>query len=253
MNVVVEGLMVNYQKAGRGKEKVVCLPGWGDDLSSFAGLTDSLKDKFTVISLDLPGFGGTQTPASAWGLDNYANFVAQWLKKLKINQPYAIVGHSFGGSVAIDSLSSGKIKSKKLILLASAGIRNKQPARKKMLKAAAKTGKASLYFLPATSRRKLRGRFYRAIGSDSHLVPHMEDTFRQIITQDISAKAARLKLPALLVYGSRDKSTPIEDGWVLSQLIEGSKLEIIEAGHFLHQTNTQEVAGLITNFLKAKS
>ena len=102
MNVVVNGLMANYQKVGSGKV-VLCLPGWGDTVTTFAKLIEELKEKYTVLALDLPGFGGTQAPSQAWSLEDYADFTADWLKKIKVSKVYAIVGHSYGGVVITEA------------------------------------------------------------------------------------------------------------------------------------------------------
>lgn len=128
MNVVVSGLMTSYQKTGKGKV-VVFLPGWGDSSASFNGLAGLLRDKYQIYVLDLPGFGGTQAPPRAWGLEEYADFLEAWLKKLEL-KPFALAGHSYGGAVAITAAGRKKI-AEKLILLASAGIRGRQPVRKK--------------------------------------------------------------------------------------------------------------------------
>lgn len=85
------------------------------------------------------------------------------------------------------------------------------------------------------------------------LLPHMEQTFRRIINQDVAEDARKIKLPTLLVYGSADKATPVVYGRILHGEIAGSKLEVIDAGHFLHQAQPQKTAQLIEDFLEAKN
>ena len=250
MNVVVDGLMTNYQKIGKGKV-VVLLHGWGDTSQTFSKLIENLEHKYLIYGLDLPGFGGTQTPPSAWGLSNYAEFVAAWLQKVGLERVYAFGGHSYGGAVLIVGLADGLLKADKLFLMASAGVRGKQKLRKNLLKAATKTVKLPLNLLPAQRRRRLRSKFYSTIGSDLTLLPHMELTFKRIIGEDVRLKAKSIKIPTLLIYGSSDKETPINDGQILSQAINNSRLEIVQgAGHFLHQEQVEQVAGLVSNFLK---
>lgn len=253
MNVVVNGLMTNYQKTGKGKRAIVMLPGWGDTSKTFAPLAASLGADYTVLAVDLPGFGGTQAPPSAWGLDDYARFVADWLKKISVADVYAFVGHSHGGATAVYGLGNNILKSDKLILLASAGIRDQDTAKKKFLWAGAKAAKVPLRLLPAAQRENIRRRFYSAAGSDILLLPHMEQTFRKIISQDVRPTANKINIPTLLIYGSRDKSTPIQDGHTLNRHIRGSRLEIISAGHFVHQDDPKLVAELIDKYLKGTS
>ncbi len=251
MNVVVNSLMTNYQKVGNGKT-IICLPGWGDTLDSFSELIKSLQAKYTVLALDLPGFGGSQAPSEAWDMADYTKFVADWMKKVGIVSTYGIIGHSYGGSMAIKGLTSDDFKAEKLVLLASAGVRKKNSLRKKIIKAVAKTGKLPAYLLPSNTRKKLRRKFYEAAGSEALLLPHMEETFKKIIGEDVQSAAKAISVPTLLIYGSKDQTTPVEDGQTLNQAISGSRLEIIkDAGHFLHQEQPEVVVRLVEDFLNA--
>lgn len=250
MNVVVNGLMTNYHKVGKGKV-ILCLSGWGDTSKSFSKLAEKLQDKYTVLIVDLPGFGDTQAPDHAWELEDYSAFLAAWLQKIDTEELQAVIGHSYGGATAIAALSSGKIKAKKLILIASAGVRNKRLMYKTLVKSAAKIAKLPLYLLPAKARRRTREKVYKTLGSDMLLLPHMELTFKRIIGEDVQAMAQKLSLPTLLVFGSKDKDTPVEDGKLLASAIKNSQLEVVEAGHFLHQEQPEMLAQLIKDFLNA--
>lgn len=251
MNVVVNGLMTNYQKVGKGPV-VVCLPGWGDTTTSFSKLAEELQDKFTVLSLDLPGFGGTQAPYKAWGIDDYAHFVDAWLKKINIKKVNGLVGHSYGGAIAISLVGNGQMRPDGLILLASSGIRDIYRLRRLVLKGGAKIAKIPLKILPSHTQSRLKRKAYKSIGSDAMLLPHMEATYRRLIGQDMQQTAAQVKIPTLLVYGSNDKSTPAKYGKLFNEAITSSRLEIIPgAGHFLHQEQTKEVSSLILEFLES--
>ena len=90
MQVIVNGLVTNYQKSGTGPV-VLLLHGWGDNLSTFDGLVKELKLTYTVLRLDLPGFGGTDTPGETFNLELYARFVKEFLNKINSDKIYAIM------------------------------------------------------------------------------------------------------------------------------------------------------------------
>ncbi|MEK7096192.1 MAG: alpha/beta hydrolase [Patescibacteria group bacterium] len=251
MNVVVNGLMTSYQKVGKGPV-IVCLHGWGDSAATFSKLAENLRGKYQLLILDLPGFGGTQKPTTAWGLEDYANFVAAWLKKLDAGEINAIIGHSFGGAVAIKAVSTLTLKPSKLVLLASAGVREKKSLRLGILRTGAKVAKVPLYILPAHKATKIKTYFYHKAGSDLMLSPHMRQTFVKTIREDLRQTASSIKLPTLLIYGNQDRETPSKDGQLLNEAIPDSRLEIINAGHFLHQEQVGEVSNLILEFLEQK-
>lgn len=250
MNVVVNGLMTNYQKVGKGDKTIVMLHGWGDSSQTFSKLSEKLQDIYEILLLDLPGIGQTQAPETAWGLDDYANFVQAWLQKVGIKDVYAVIAHSNGGAIAMRAVATHQLKPKKIVFLAAAGIRNNHKLKRRLLKVVSKGGKVITSPLPGHTKIKIRNRFYKRIGSEVGLFPHMEATFRKIITQDTQTDAKNIKVPTLLIYGKSDKVTPVGYGKIFHGLIDESRLEVIEAGHFLHQEQPDKIASLITKFLE---
>lgn len=256
MQVVVDTLLTSYERTRStggakptGRPIVLILHGWGDSAAGWRELRQVLEADYDVVVLDLPGFGGSDRPPRVWGLDDYAGFVAAFLKKLSI-KPYAIIGHSNGGAIAIRGLAQGSLLADKLVLLASAGIRSQLRGRKRLIRILTKTGKVLSYPLPARVRHGLRRRLYSTVGSDMLVVEHLQETFKKVVTDDIQADAARLQLPVLLVYGEDDAATPVQYGRVLHNLIAGSTLETIgQAGHFIHLDKPTEVTAMIRKFL----
>ena len=250
MNAIVDDLLTQYQLVGTGK-LVVLLHGWGDTSHGLQGLQTSLAADYQVLALDLPGFGGTQAPKSVWGLDNYCEFVAHSLKKLNLDQPYALIGHSNGGAIAIRALSLGLIKPKKLVLLAAAGIRNRRHVQRFALKVIAKTGNAATIWLPERQRRRLRTALYGTAGSDMLVVPELQETFKRAVRQDVQKDAANVTVPTLLLYAKDDRAVPVADGRRYQQLIKDSQLHIVDdAGHFVHVDQPEQVLRAIKEFLQ---
>jgi pimeloyl-ACP methyl ester carboxylesterase len=238
MQIVVDQLLTTYQLAGDGK-LVVLLHGWGDSSKGSAALQTALSKKYQMLAIDLPGFG----------LDDYAGFVAAVLVKLSL-KPYAIIGHSNGGAIAIRGLALGSLSAQKLVLLASAGVRNQYNGRKKVLQLAAKTGKALTKPLPQRVQNKLRAKAYQTIGSDMLVAEHMQQTFKKIVTDDVQADAKHIDIPTLLVYGYDDTATPVHYGELLQAAIGHSELHVVPAaGHFVHLDQPQIVSSLVKEFL----
>ncbi|MGH7234446.1 MAG: alpha/beta fold hydrolase [Candidatus Saccharimonadales bacterium] len=248
MQIIVNNLAVTYELAGKGKT-VVLLHGWGDNYHTFDQLVSDLKNDYQVLAFDLPGFGSSQAPPKAWDLDNYAVLTAALQDKLEL-KAYALIGHSNGGALAICGLSSGILKSDKLVLLASAGIRNSQPVKRLATKVVAKVGKMSTYWLPSETRQNLRRKLYGTVGSDMLVMPELSETFKRTVAQDVQADAARLKLPTLIINADQDPAIALSDGKLYHSLIKGSRLEVLHSNsHFIHQENFAQVAKIIKSFL----
>ncbi|MBW3538482.1 alpha/beta hydrolase [Candidatus Parcubacteria bacterium] len=251
MKLIVNNLAINYFDEGRGPA-VVLLHGWGQTLGTFDLLAAELHRHYRVIRLDLPGFGGSQRPAAVWGVQQYAELVRDFLAKLEI-RPLALVGHSFGGRLAIKGVGQGLLRPERLVLMGSAGVAQFHTLRNQLFRMAAKLGKA-VTSLPYVSilRGPLRRRLYRAAGSTDYLsAGAMSNIFLKVIHEDLQDDAGRINVPTLLIWGENDVDTPIKEARLFAGQIKGSRLEVLpEANHFVYLDQPDRVAGLVGEFLK---
>jgi pimeloyl-ACP methyl ester carboxylesterase len=250
MQVVVDGILTNYVRQGNGRV-VVILHGWGDSSKSWQQLASALSHNYDVVVPDLPGFGATKSPPKTWGLDDYASFIKDFLKKLNISATYCIVGHSNGGAIALRGIAKNIITTDRLILLASAGIRGEYKGRLKALRYAAKTGKLLTSPLPKATKNKLRAKVYQTIGSDMLVAEHLQETFKKVVSDDVRDDAKKIDIPTLLIYGELDQQTPLRYGETLHQLIDHSSLEVLPgASHFLQLDRPDAINSAIQGFLR---
>ncbi|MDO8620325.1 MAG: alpha/beta hydrolase [bacterium] len=249
MKVVVQNLAMEYADEGSGPV-VLLLHGWKNDLHTFDSLLPFLISSFRVIRVDLPGFGGSEAPKKAWGVGEYVAFVEAFGEKLGIAVE-VLIGHSFGGRIAIKGVGTGELHPKKVILIGSAGLPKHNSLRNRMFKVLAKVGKAVTFVLPASIRENLRQRLYQKAGSNDYLTAGaLKETSVRVIGEDLSGYATQIKVPTLLIWGGDDTATPFSDGKRLHVLIRGSILESIQgAGHFVHQEKPEKVAELIKKFV----
>lgn len=251
MQVIVENLLTHYEQSGDSGQQMLLLHGWADKLETYDLLVSELGTDYRITRLDLPGFGSTEAPKQSWGVSEYADFVGSFLDKMSL-KPDVVIGHSNGGAVAIVAVANNVIRPKHLVLLASAGIRNRQTMQKFIWKAVAKLGKVLTFWLPKKHKEALQKKLYGTIGSDMLVAPHLRETFKKTVAEDITSHAEKLDVPTLLVYGDQDKATPVDSvGELLHQAIAGSVLEVVPgADHFVHQQKSEQVANLIQEFIK---
>ena len=82
------------------------------------------------------------------------------------------------------------------------------------------------------------------------LPPLMRESYKLIVYEDLSCSASKITNPALLIYGAADTVTPPqEEGAVFNSLIEGSRLKVINGGHFCFSENPEVFNNLVLKFL----
>jgi pimeloyl-ACP methyl ester carboxylesterase len=98
-----------YQQTGQG-EPVILVHGFCEDSWIWNGLTEALKDRYQVITLDLPGYGDSETGQEG-SIEYMAAAVLAVADELKLDT-FSVIGHSMGGyvSLALAERAPGRIK-----------------------------------------------------------------------------------------------------------------------------------------------
>jgi len=245
--------MLSFQKFGVSRSKkptLVLLHGWGGQWKSWFPIIEGLKAHFALIVPDLPGFGATPLE-QVMTLDAYAHEVEVLLSVFKLKR-VTLIGHSFGGAVAMKIAAQRPEVVERLILVDASGIRPQRSLLNQAWIAAVKAGNA-LFSLPGLEHvhAKLRKTLY-SVGpfkeSDYAALndPRMKQTFEQIITEDISDDAVRITCPTTLVWGDQDKDAPLWMGERLRALIPNAELVVFEGvGHFSYLEQSDRFISLV--------
>lgn len=100
--MLVDGRDASYGVAGDGPA-VVFLHGWGLSHRTYRhGLERIVGRGARVLAPAMPGFGGTAPlPPRQFSLEGYADWVAAFIREVGVEGPVTLVGHSFGGGVAL--------------------------------------------------------------------------------------------------------------------------------------------------------
>jgi pimeloyl-ACP methyl ester carboxylesterase len=117
----VEGRDAFYGTAGDGLA-VVFLHGWALGQRSYKrALKRLVQLGCRVYAPAMPGFGGTPNLPDSPTFDGYADWVARFLDAVGVDEPAFVVGHSFGGGVAIKLAHDHPERVRYLVLVNSVG------------------------------------------------------------------------------------------------------------------------------------
>lgn len=236
---------MNYITLGRKKNPTILfLHGWGGSISSWGDLPKKLAGVgFYCVVIDFTGFGLSAKPTKVYGVGDYALEVKELLNELKIKK-VNIIAHSFGGRVAIKLASETEIANK-LVLVDSAGLSPRKSLlvklkimRYKHLKKKVDKGK-----IEKSKLERFGSADYKALSGIER------ECFKKIISEDLSGFAKHIKVPTLIVWGKKDKDTPLYMARRLHKLIDGSSLFLLDAGHFSYLDKPYEFTSEVYDFL----
>ncbi len=178
-----------------------------------------------------------------YALSDYLEEVKEYMYKFGIVQP-SVVAHSFGARIVIKGASEEKQLFNKLVLTGAAGLKSKPTVKRTLKKLAFNVAKK--FF----SKEKLT-RFY---SSDyNNLSPIMQKSFIKIVTEHLDDRLEYIENPTLLVFGDKDRETPLYMAKRLNRGIKNSKLLVIKgAGHFCFIDSPIKFNGEVREFLLSK-
>ncbi len=246
--ILINGLEINYKIIGEGRPFLI-FHGWNSNSNRWLAVAEILAKKgLQIIIPDLPGFGKSSTPPLDWDPEEYLNFAKQFIDRLNLENFY-LLGHSFGGSVAIKYSIDFPDKVQKLFLISAACFRKRTP------------GKFVLYifskfchifsFLPFYEN--IRKGFYKYIVRRSDY-PYskgaMKKIYLKIIKRDLSDILPAVATPTVIIWGEKDKITPLNEGVEINRKIKNSKIQIIEGvNHSPNLIVPEKLAQTIGKFL----
>ena len=244
----INNLNISYQVAGEG-DVVLLLHGWDGEAASFQPVFEWLADTHKVYALDLPGFGKSQIPPTAWDTSDYAQFVTAFLEKFCIPKTH-LIGHSFGGRISIILSAEHPEKVDKLILVDSAGIRPPRTTKYYLRVGMAKVGKL-LRRCGKSGVRLANAMSARAGSKDYQDAGEMRATFVKVVNQDLRSLLPRISASTLLIWGEHDKDTPVSFGQIMEKEIPDAGLVVLEdAGHFSYLDQFPQFCRIVASFLK---
>jgi pimeloyl-ACP methyl ester carboxylesterase len=249
---------VSYTIIGEGRPLII-LHGWGSSSRVMEPVARLLAHQRKSILIDLPGFGNSQEPETAWGIDDYADMVESFIHTLDSDRVDLLV-HSYGGRITLKLLTREPVKSRigKVLITGGAGMKPKRSTSFYLKKYAAKILKLPFLILPSNSREKsltwLRGTsVWKMLGSSdySKLSGVMRETFVKSVTEHLDHLLPAIDHEILLLWGQNDEATPLYQAERMEKGLKNSALVIIEqAGHYAFLEKPKRFAAIAEAFFK---
>ncbi len=253
MQTTINGLKINYLEAGKG-DLVCLLHGWGAKAELFEGIIDVLAAKYHVVAPNLPGFGGSDEPPEVWSVDDYTDFVIEFLRQFNADK-IILLGHSYGGRIIIKLSNRQELPFKidKNILVDAAGIMPHRSLGYKLRVRMYKLGKAILKSsLISKAFPQALNKLQKKFGSADYAAasPVMRGCLVKAVNEDLEPLLSGINAETLLIWGDKDTATPLSDAKKMEKQIKGSGLVVFSgAGHYSFLEQPYLFARVIKSFL----
>lgn len=247
-------LTIHYLKKGTGKA-ILILPGWGTTIDTYLSLINAISHYATIYCLDMPGFGESEEPKQSWSIDDYVDFIIHFIQEQGIKQ-IELIGHSNGGRIIIKLVNKQDLpfEINKIILMESAGIVHEKKNIQKLKLKSYKFGKKILEvkFIKSLFPNAMEI-LKNTLGSEDYknASPIMRQTLVNLVNEDLKGYLSKIRIPTLLIWGTKDTATPMADAKIMEALIPDAGLvEIKNGSHFAFLEYPTYINKIIYHFVK---
>jgi len=239
--VLIKGRLVSYEETGAdNKPTLVVLHGWGHQGRLWLPIAHLLDD-YRLVMPDLPGFGSSQALLPGSSVPQVRVWLGELLDKLEISKA-VLLGHSFGGQVAMDFALTHPHRVSRLILVSPSVIR-RRTLKTQFFAFIRPLVMPFVKILGEQLHSKIQSTDYAAANASQ------KDLLRHIVTYDLSHKMSRVKTKTLIVWGENDREIPNVSKEMAAHLPD-SYLKILWGhGHNPHLEDPKVMADTIRWFL----
>lgn len=271
----IDSLEIAYIKAGKGKKTLLFVHGLSSNSDAWEKNIEELKQEYTCIALDLPGYGKSSKLKATYTPTYFAEILNKFIEKLALKN-IVLVGHSMGGQASIKLALHYPKNITKLILVAPAGLEQFSETSATFMKAfftpesvkntpddqIEKNYALNFYTQPDDALKMITDR--KIIKDATDFEAHCQAIVNSIsgmLDEPVFNDLKHISQSTLVIFGDKDMLIPnryfnpnlsVETvAKVASEQINTVKVEFIkDAGHFVQYEKPREVNTLIQQFVK---
>lgn len=240
---------IYYEEYGKG-DSIIFLHGWMEDHSMWYPQMVYFSRRHRVILYDQRGHGRSDKPQQNYSIQAMSDDLYAFTEKLNIKR-FTLVGHSMGGSVAINFALDHPEKLSKMVLVGTGA--NSTLSLRIMLwillhalpyKIFADGSVDFKYYNPSAQNKK--DAVDRALRTPKSIA---YECYKEIMKCDFRDRVSNIKVPTLIICGDEDTASPLKKSQFLNKKIKNSKLEIIpNSKHMPMLDNPERMNKILTDF-----
>lgn len=250
-----------YEVRGKGPD-LVLLHTFPVNHHIWDPIAEKLATRYRVIAPDLRGHGDSETGDGPATMAKHAADVLKICEEMGVGRA-VFCGNSIGGYVMFELWRQQRERIRAMVLCGTKAAADDIDARNNRLKVAETVEKEGPEQFIEASLQRLLGESTRRNRLD--IVERARNMMRKMTVKGIAAvqrgmaerpdsvpTLATIDVPALVIVGDEDVATPRAEAEVMVRGIRGSRLAVVGgAGHYVPLEKSEEVHGLLREFLQA--
>jgi pimeloyl-ACP methyl ester carboxylesterase/CRP-like cAMP-binding protein len=269
----VDGQPIHTITAGKPNRQIALLiHGWSSSSYALSPLLGLLSQRFSCISVDLPGYGKSPPFPDRTTISGYADILADLLEEIS-DGPVVLVGHSMGGMISLTMALRYPALIERMVLLnptITGRLSNFINFVVSPVTLLDRFGLTSLVvslveriFVGVTDRIMRPASFAERTGITERDYAHLRmdarrpgqgkvraECFRAMRENNLSGQFGGIETPSLIIWGAEDNTVPLRDAGVIADEWPLADLRIIpKSGHWPHFESPITTNRLVASFL----
>lgn len=249
----IKELDIHYLTGGRG-EPLIIVHGGGDGASAWKRNIEDLSRKYTIYVPDLPGFGSSQCYQGSYYISEMVDFIDDFAGSLGLKSFY-LMGHSFGGGIALHYTLRFPSKIRKLVLVSSLCLGKEIAWWVRIFSSplfCRSIGKATVSLFKGI---KYVARFFgpwEIVGPITKTSIQIGSGIASLTEQTIVllSQLPRVMVPTLVMWGTKDPIVPFTQAYAAAELIPDCQVKVFkDAGHSVYRDRLGEFSSELSRFL----
>ncbi len=241
----LQGNRIHYRQQNGGGDSMVLIHGWASSSRMWLRELEAFGGHYRCLALDLPGHGlSTKLPYPWYSLTNFVSVTHDFIHALRA-EPACLVGHSLGGSLALEYALHYPEDVRSLVLVNPVITGQLQLSLRWLYR------RWPSWLVVTLTRRvwpRLATHLQQSLAANRlPLVPqgplrrNLEDLTQatadsllgtaRAARNDLSPRLGEVRAPTLVVVGRRDRTVPPEDGRLAARRIPGARLVELPTDH----------------------
>ena len=187
---------------------LVFMHGWGRTRDSLRAIGGLFERSHCVHLLDLPGFGEAPPPPDDWDTIKYTDLVQRYVLD-RLQGPVVLVGHSFGGRIAVRLAAHRLPQIQRIVLMGAPGPPVQELSLRRIRRAAIRQLRSALKAVRPVVGQAPLDWHTRRFGSRDYLAAGvLRPILVRVVNEDLTDSVTSIGCPTLLLWGSDDTETP---------------------------------------------
>jgi pimeloyl-ACP methyl ester carboxylesterase len=260
--VEIDGLQIRYARSEASSgETLVLLSPWPESILAFSPIWGALAAKFSLLAIDLPGFGRSAGRPDLLSPEPMGEFIVKLIGAFGLERPH-VAGPDVGTPALLFAAANHPDAFSSIIVGSAAITYPLRITGALNLTVKAPTVKPFSYLNPVlfvnSSLASLENYRVPDFVREDYILSYAGFRFYESTAfvraypkslPILQNKLATIQTPVQIIWGKKDQYVPVSNAEYLNEKLPNAKLDLLKPGHFVWEDAADDYARVVSDWV----